>query len=30
MNYIIKISKKYKSVVNAKIINQLDKEDEVN
>ena len=30
MNYIIKITKNYKSIVNDKIINQLDKEYEVN
>ena len=30
MNYIIKITKNYKSIVNDKIIDQLDKEYEVN
>ena len=30
MNFIIKITKKYKININAKLINQLDKEDEVN
>ena len=30
MNFIIKITKKYKININVKLINQLDKEDEVN
>ena len=30
MNFIIKITKKYKTHINDKLINQLDKEDEAN
>ena len=30
MNFIIKITKKYKTDINAKLINQLDKKDDVN
>ena len=30
MNFIIKITKKYKTDINAKLVNQLDKEDELN